>query len=120
MMQIPYQSPTAGQQMSYDHAGNGLDHMPRVAGADGGCRGRELVSFIGSCGIFKLARVTGDLRGLAGAPYSFGELHRAGSTGSQRPLSPMMQIPYQSPTAGQQMSYEGYRGRKGARQRATQ
>jgi hypothetical protein len=40
----------------------------RVAGADGGCRGRELVSFIGSCGIFKLARVTGDLRGLAGAP----------------------------------------------------
>lgn len=37
--------------------------------------------------------------------YSFGELHRAGSTGSQRPLSPMMQIPYQSPTAAQ-MSYD--------------
>lgn len=37
--------------------------------------------------------------------YSFGELHRAGSTGSQRPLSPMMQIPYQSPTAPQ-MSYD--------------
>ncbi|KWU47495.1 hypothetical protein RHOSPDRAFT_30922 [Rhodotorula sp. JG-1b] len=37
--------------------------------------------------------------------YSFGELHRAGSTGSQRPLSPMMQIPYQSPTAAQ-MPYD--------------
>lgn len=33
--------------------------------------------------------------------YSFGELHRAGSTGSHRPLSPMMQIPYQSPIAAQ-------------------
>ncbi|GAA5865458.1 hypothetical protein JCM3774_005645 [Rhodotorula dairenensis] len=32
--------------------------------------------------------------------YSFGELHRAGSTGSLRPVSPAMQIPYQSPTAG--------------------
>ena len=30
MMQIPYQSPTA-PQMSYDHAGNGLDHMPTIA-----------------------------------------------------------------------------------------
>ncbi|GAA5986645.1 hypothetical protein JCM10908_003836 [Rhodotorula pacifica] len=41
--------------------------------------------------------------------YAFGELHRAGSSGSLRPVSPAMQIPYQSPTAPQ-MSYEQHSG----------